>query len=200
MSGSGTVQQRANRRCLTSRKGQGRQARLKGCGKSAPQAWQQGWHGKPHRVQDRIGMARSLSGGQRRTCRDHPGWLPEVPGNRHPRGMVIQRLSAWTEPGLQLLWCLIFQTQQGSAVFALPCPSSPVVGCVCSTGETYAFDPARRRRRASRPSPAVIRPIVAGSGTGDGSTVATARELNVKSSITPTPPVAPKRKVKGPEK
>src|SRR5205823_7977218 len=31
------------------------QVRSKGCGKSAPRSWQQGRHGKPHPVQDRIG-------------------------------------------------------------------------------------------------------------------------------------------------
>ncbi len=33
-------------------------ARVKGCGKSAPRPWRQGWHGKPHPEQDRIGTAR----------------------------------------------------------------------------------------------------------------------------------------------
>jgi hypothetical protein len=32
-------------------------ARSKGCGKSAPRSWRQDRHGKPHRVQDRIGAA-----------------------------------------------------------------------------------------------------------------------------------------------
>ncbi len=32
-------------------------ARVKRCGKSAPRPWQQGWQGKPHREQDRIGTA-----------------------------------------------------------------------------------------------------------------------------------------------
>ncbi|VVT10804.1 conserved hypothetical protein [Sphingomonas sp. EC-HK361] len=36
-------------------------ATVKGCGKSAPRAWQQGRHGKPHREQDRIGVARAHS-------------------------------------------------------------------------------------------------------------------------------------------
>ena len=31
--------------------------RVKGCGKSAPRPWQQGWQGKPHREQNRIGAA-----------------------------------------------------------------------------------------------------------------------------------------------
>ena len=35
---------------------------VKGCGKSAPRAWQQGRHGKPHREQDRIGAAQDLRG------------------------------------------------------------------------------------------------------------------------------------------
>jgi len=33
------------------------QVRVKGCGKSAPRAWQQGRHGKPHREQNQIGTA-----------------------------------------------------------------------------------------------------------------------------------------------
>jgi hypothetical protein len=36
---------------------QSRPVRVKGCGKSAPRAWRQGRHGKPHREQDRIGRA-----------------------------------------------------------------------------------------------------------------------------------------------
>ena len=31
-------------------------ARVKRWGKSPPHPWQQGWHGKPHRVQGQIGM------------------------------------------------------------------------------------------------------------------------------------------------
>jgi len=38
--------------------------RVKRCGKSAPRAWQQGRHGKPHREQDRIGMTRAPQGAQ----------------------------------------------------------------------------------------------------------------------------------------
>ena len=34
--------------------------RVKGCGKSAPGAWRQGPHGKPHREQDQIGMTRGF--------------------------------------------------------------------------------------------------------------------------------------------
>jgi hypothetical protein len=37
--------------------------RAKGCGKSAPRSWQQGRHGKPHRVQDRIGAAHGPGSG-----------------------------------------------------------------------------------------------------------------------------------------
>ena len=36
--------------------------RAKRCGKSAPRAWQQGRHGKPHREQDRIGAAATVKG------------------------------------------------------------------------------------------------------------------------------------------
>jgi hypothetical protein len=41
------------------RKRAGREARVKGCGKSAPRFRQRQRHGKPHREQDRIGIAGS---------------------------------------------------------------------------------------------------------------------------------------------
>jgi len=65
-------------------------ARVKGCGKSAPRSRQRGWHGKPCQKQDRIGTADVKQASTRiPACR--PGRLLEVPGNRHPRGMVIHR-------------------------------------------------------------------------------------------------------------
>jgi hypothetical protein len=41
-----------------------RAVRVKGCGKSAPRDRQRERHGKPHREQNRIGMARALSSGR----------------------------------------------------------------------------------------------------------------------------------------
>jgi hypothetical protein len=58
--------------------------RSKGCGKSAPRVRQRTRHGKPHRVQDRIGAAHGLFPARR------PGWLLEAEGNFRPRGMVAQ--------------------------------------------------------------------------------------------------------------
>ena len=48
--------------------------RAKGCGKSAPRAWQRRRHGKPHRVQDRIGAAYGPVPARR------PGWSLEAAG------------------------------------------------------------------------------------------------------------------------
>lgn len=56
--------------------------RSKGCGKSAPRGRQRHRHGKPHRVQDRIGAAYGLVPARR------PGWLLERRSNPSPRGMV----------------------------------------------------------------------------------------------------------------
>ena len=58
--------------------------RVKGWGKSPPQAWRQDWHGKPRPEQDRIGGAHGLYP----ACA--PGVSREVPGNRHPRGMAAR--------------------------------------------------------------------------------------------------------------
>ena len=64
----------------------GRQVRVKGCGKSAPRAWQQERHGKPHREQDRIGAVRaSLSDGQILSLVHRPGWSREAHGDMCPR-------------------------------------------------------------------------------------------------------------------
>jgi len=56
--------------------------RSKGCGKSAPRGRQRARHGKPHRVQDRIGAAHEPVPARR------PGWSLEAEGNLRPRGMV----------------------------------------------------------------------------------------------------------------
>jgi len=72
-----------------------RPARVKRCGKSAPRDRQRDRHGKPHREQDRIGVARASrreSGRRSRSVRiSHPGRLLEAPGNRRPRGMAVTR-------------------------------------------------------------------------------------------------------------
>ena len=39
----------------------GAQARVKGCGKSAPRSWQQVWHGKPHPEQGQEGTLMLLA-------------------------------------------------------------------------------------------------------------------------------------------
>ncbi len=67
------------------------QARVKGCGKSAPGLRQRGSHGKPHPEQGRIGAARRLvrqgcfAPGSR--C-DRPGWLLEPRSDPRPRRMA----------------------------------------------------------------------------------------------------------------
>ena len=92
---SGTAPQRVNRSAC--------RVRVKGCGKSAPLARQRARHGKPHREQGRIGMAVFrhfvLNTGQ--PPARHPGRLLEAASNRRPRGMTVQALLRWTEPGLQ---------------------------------------------------------------------------------------------------
>src|SRR5205823_12522791 len=80
--------------------------RSKGCGKSAPRSWQQGRHGKPHRVQDRIGATMSFGSG---------AWFRLVARVGCWRGGATRPLeewphshasheARWTEPGLQALW------------------------------------------------------------------------------------------------
>ena len=84
-------------------------ARAKRCGKSAPRPWQQGWQGKPHREQDRIGTAvparvQRLSrlavrvGRVRRTAR-----CAQEEWSSRPSG----RPGVRTEPGLQAAWHFI---------------------------------------------------------------------------------------------
>ena len=59
------------------------QVRLKRRGKSSPLPWRHGRQGKPHRVQDQIGK-------RLRAARPmFPGRLREVPGDRHPREMIM---------------------------------------------------------------------------------------------------------------
>ena len=77
--------------------------REKGCGKSAPRGRQRKRHGKPHRVQDRIGAAHGPFPARR------PGWLLEARGNPRPRGMVAYPCKGWTEPGLQVPWQIVLR-------------------------------------------------------------------------------------------
>ena len=85
------------------------QARVKGCGKSAPGLRQRGPHGKPHPEQGRIGAARPRKrAGAFRI--DRPGWLLELRSNPKPRRMaapawlVCKHTARGTEPGLQAPW------------------------------------------------------------------------------------------------
>ncbi len=70
-----------------------RRARVKRCGKSAPRLRQRRRQGKPHREQDRIGVA-EVPGSSRTSGTfpsRHPGWSREARGNARPRGMVVPR-------------------------------------------------------------------------------------------------------------
>src|SRR5579862_5468895 len=87
-----------------------RAARVKGCGKSAPRRRQRRRHGKPHREQDQVGTAGSQEPGAL-SCR-RPGRSREASGNGRPRGMVIPRGNAGTEPGLQAVWRLFFVAER----------------------------------------------------------------------------------------
>ena len=72
------------------RKGANVAARMKGCGKSAPRRRQRRRQGKPHREQNRIGMAgREATWRQVGFQTSHPGWLLEGASNGHPRRMAV---------------------------------------------------------------------------------------------------------------
>ena len=73
--------------------------RGKGCGKSAPRAWQQGRHGKPHREQDLIGM--ELFNEQARF--QAPSGLVARGIRQRVSQMNGRRRLAGTEPGLQAI-------------------------------------------------------------------------------------------------
>jgi hypothetical protein len=71
------------------------QARVKRCGKSAPPLRQRRGQGKPHREQDRIGVAggtahETVTCDARAFPPRHPGWSREACGNARPRGMAVQ--------------------------------------------------------------------------------------------------------------
>ncbi len=110
-------------------------ARVKGWGKSPPRDWRQERHGKPHREQDRIGMARGATlravsspairvGCARRmaTCAQDE-WSPRR-GASGRRGL--------TEPGLQASW-------------RLPFSENRVRSKRCVTNAAYQFTPLKRR-------------------------------------------------------
>jgi hypothetical protein len=71
---------------------------VKGWGKSPPQAWQQGWQGKPRPEQDQVGGTHGLSDTRA------PGVSREAVSNGRPRGMAARPRKGRTEPGLQALW------------------------------------------------------------------------------------------------
>jgi len=110
-------------------------ARVKGCGKSAPRPRQRGWHGKPHREQDRIGAAGRRQRRPGGFSRRRSGRSREAPGDGRPRGMVIPCL-AGTEPGLQAVWRFDLGCCPASARSAAP--PSPQPACHQSQGEHYA--------------------------------------------------------------
>jgi hypothetical protein len=72
--------------------------RVKGWGKSPPQAWQQGWQGKPRPEQDQVGGTYGPSYARA------PGVSREAPSNGRPRGMAARPRKGRTEPGLQAFW------------------------------------------------------------------------------------------------
>ena len=63
--------------------------RVKWRGKSSPLSWRHERHGKPHLEQDQIGK-------RLRAARPKfPGRSLEVPGDRHPREMIMARLAGY---------------------------------------------------------------------------------------------------------
>jgi hypothetical protein len=78
--------------------GFGQGVRVKGWGKSPPQAWQQGWQGKPRPEQDQVGGTYGPS----YACA--PGVSREAFSNDRPRGMAARSRKGRTEPGLQAFW------------------------------------------------------------------------------------------------
>ena len=67
---------------------------MKRCGKSAPRCRQRRWQGKPHREQNRIGMAHAEMFAKAITPRERcqarrPGRLLEAMCKHCPRGMAV---------------------------------------------------------------------------------------------------------------
>ena len=126
------------------------QARVKGCGKSAPGSRQRGPHGKPHPEQGRIGAARRLDRqgcfapslraatarvgcSSRGAIRGPDEWLPPQirSANRIP--------SVDTEPGLQAPWHFYFWDRAGSY---------PKIATHCIPSITWRPSVFHRRRRS----------------------------------------------------
>jgi len=78
--------------------GFGQEVRVKGWGKSPPQAWQRGWQGKPRPEQDQVGGTHGLSDTRA------PGVSREAFSDERPRGMAARPRKGRTEPGLQAFW------------------------------------------------------------------------------------------------
>ena len=88
-----------------------RPVRVKRWGKSPPPSWRHEGHGKPLPEQNQIGK-------RSRTARPKlPGRLQEVPGDRHPREMIMAPFRG-TESGLQptpfFSFCLAPARQTGN--------------------------------------------------------------------------------------
>ena len=79
-------------------------ARVKRWGKSPPPGWQQAGHGKPHREQCQIGIARAARPGAAFAPAD-PGWQLEGCWQQHPKrnGHLGRGNPPKTESGLQAL-------------------------------------------------------------------------------------------------
>ena len=63
--------------------------RVKWRGKSSPHSWRQGWHGKPHPVQDQAGFRSQQCGPGAARASWYPGRSLEAVGNDSSREMVI---------------------------------------------------------------------------------------------------------------
>ena len=63
--------------------------RVKWRGKSSPRSWRQGWHGKPHPVQDQAGFRSQQCGPGAARASWFPGRSLEAVGNDSSREMVI---------------------------------------------------------------------------------------------------------------
>ena len=65
------------------------EVRVKWRGKSSPRSWRQGWHGKPHPVQDQAGFRSQQCGPGAARASWFPGRSLEAVGNDSSREMVI---------------------------------------------------------------------------------------------------------------
>jgi len=78
-----------------SRAAKQRKVRVKGWGKSPPQLWQQGWHGKPRPEQDQVGGAYGLFVRPRPGCVARGVWqqASQMNGCQAPQGVNRTRLT-----------------------------------------------------------------------------------------------------------